>query len=198
MALQVVSIPAISSSRSDSPNGRLSGRPSISASSRHDVRSSRGSSTCRRSARRSSGRTRRSSPRGPPGYVDALEDVVDELAEHVVVLHREAEHAGDHVDRDVLGVLQGGVDDGLAGRRFAHVVEALPAQHADLRLPGSICFGVNGGSRSRRARAWNGGSLVIGGAPPIGAWAVIVDVLTTTARLVKWSCRRRPRGRARR
>ena len=52
---------------------------------------------------------------------------------------------------------------------------------------GSICFGANGGSRSRRARRWNGGSLVIGGAPPIGASASIVDVLTTTERLVKFS-----------
>ena len=52
---------------------------------------------------------------------------------------------------------------------------------------GSICFGANGGSRRRRARAWNGGSLLIGGAPPIGASASIVDVLTTTDRLVKWS-----------
>ena len=29
---------------------------------------------------------------------------------------------------------------------------------------GSICFGENAGSSRRRASAWNGGSLVIGGA----------------------------------
>ncbi len=34
---------------------------------------------------------------------------------------------------------------------------------------GSITFGANAGRSSRRATAWNGGSLVIGGAPPIGA-----------------------------
>ena len=34
---------------------------------------------------------------------------------------------------------------------------------------GSITLGANAGSSSRRAMAWNGGSLVIGGAPPIGA-----------------------------
>ena len=34
---------------------------------------------------------------------------------------------------------------------------------------GSIAFGENGGSSSRRAIWWNGGSLVIGGAGPTGA-----------------------------
>ncbi len=52
---------------------------------------------------------------------------------------------------------------------------------------GSISFGTNGGSSRRRARAWNGGSLVIGGAAPIGRSASMCAVLTTTARLVKWS-----------
>ena len=67
--------------------------------------------------------------------VDALQRVVDELAEEVVVLQREAEHPGDDVHRDVLGVLLGGVDDGLAGDDVAHVVEALAAEPADLGLP---------------------------------------------------------------
>ena len=69
------------------------------------------------------------------GPVDALERVVHEPAELLVVLDRQPEHARDHVDRDVLGVLLGGVDDGLARRDLAHVVEALPAQFANLRLP---------------------------------------------------------------
>ena len=32
-------------------------------------------------------------------------------------------------------------------------------------------FGANAGSSSRRAKAWNGGSDVIGGATPMGAGA---------------------------
>ena len=68
----------------------------------------------------------------------------------------------------------------IASRRCRHSVR-ISGSH------GSICRGANGGSSSRRAKAWNGGSLVIGGAPPIGGSASIVDVLTTTARLVKWS-----------
>ena len=113
---------------------------------------------------------------------------MDELAEQVVVLEREAEHAGDDVDRDVLGVLLGGVDDGLADRRSSPMSSRRCRQ--SLRISGShgsICFGANGGSSRRRASAWNGGSLVIGGAPPIGRSASILDVLTTTPRLVKCS-----------
>ena len=83
--------------------------------------------------------------------VDALQRVVDELAEQVVVLDREAEHAGDHVDRDVGGVLGGGVDDGLARRDVAEVVEALLAQQPDLGLPRLDLLGANGGSSRRRA-----------------------------------------------
>ena len=66
---------------------------------------------------------------------DALEHVVDELAEQFLVLGGEAEHAADDVDRDVLRVLHGGVDDGLAGGDVADLVEQLLAQPADLRLP---------------------------------------------------------------
>ena len=53
---------------------------------------------------------------------------------------------------------------------------------------GSICFGANAGSSSRRAIPWNGGSLVIGGAPPIGAGIARSPgrpTDTTTERLVK-------------
>jgi hypothetical protein len=55
---------------------------------------------------------------------------------------------------------------------------------------GSICFGANAGSSSRRAIPWKGGSLVIGGAPPMGAGIARSPgrpTVTTTARLVKLS-----------
>ena len=47
--------------------------------------------------------------------------------------------------------------------------------------------GAKAGSSSRRAKAWNGGSEVIGGAPPIGASACGLTSATTTPRLEKWS-----------
>ena len=117
--------------------------------------------------------------------VDALQRGVHELAEQLLVLRREAEHATDHVHRDVLGVLDGGVDDGLAGDDLAHLVEQLRGTAARISSShGSICFGANGGSSRRRATLWNGGSLVIGGAPPIGAGSARSPgrvVLITTA-----------------
>ena len=67
--------------------------------------------------------------------VDPLERGVHELAEQVLVLGGEAEHASDHVDRDVLGVLHRGVDDGLTRDDLAHLVEQLVAQGSDLVLP---------------------------------------------------------------
>ena len=73
--------------------------------------------------------------RSSGSVVDALERGVHELAEQLLVLRRESEHAADHVDRDVLRVLHGGVDDGLAGDDLAHLVEQLVAQRADLVLP---------------------------------------------------------------
>ena len=120
--------------------------------------------------------------------VDGFEGVVDELAEQVVVLERQAEHAGDDVDGNVLGVVQRGIEDGVACR-----ATMAPARSAHRRrISGSqrsIAFGENGGRRIRRAWWWNGGSLVIGGAPPIGpsGKSSIVPRLTTTPRLVKCS-----------
>ena len=58
------------------------------------------------------------------------------------------------------------------------------------RVTGSNAWigrGANAGSSSRRAKAWNGGSEVIGGAPPIGASACGLISATTTPRLEKWS-----------
>ena len=52
---------------------------------------------------------------------------------------------------------------------------------------GSIAFGENAGSSSRRAIWWNGGSLVMGGAGPTGAGMIGRVVDTMTPRLVKWS-----------
>ena len=49
-------------------------------------------------------------------FRDALEDVVNELAEKMLVLSREAEHAPDDIDGNVLGVCDRRVDHGLAGR----------------------------------------------------------------------------------
>ena len=122
---------------------------------------------------------------------DALEHVVDEPAEQVLVLGREAEHPADDVDGDVLGVLHRGVDDGLAGGDV-DAISSSSCWHSR-RISGShgsICLGANAGSRSRRAMLWNGGSLVIGGAPPIGAGIARSPgrpTDTTTARLVKFS-----------
>ena len=65
--------------------------------------------------------------------VDGFEGVVDELAEQVVVLERETEHAGDDVDGDVLGVVQRGIDDGVAS--VDDGAGEVGAQAADLRLP---------------------------------------------------------------
>jgi hypothetical protein len=52
---------------------------------------------------------------------------------------------------------------------------------------GSIALGENGGSSSRRAIWWNGGSLVIGGAGPTGAGMPGRALLTITPLLVKCS-----------
>ena len=67
--------------------------------------------------------------------VDAFQDVVDELAEQLLVLFREAEHPSNHIHRNVLGVLHSGVDDALAGCDLAHLVKQLLAQPLDLWLP---------------------------------------------------------------
>ena len=96
------------------------------------------------------------------------------------------EHAGDDVDGDVLGVLLGGVDDRLARRDLAHVVEALAAQLADLRLPRLDLL-----RRERRQQQPAGQGVerrIAGdrwGAADAGAASRSRDVLTTTERLVK-------------
>ena len=48
-------------------------------------------------------------------FRDALEDIVDEFAEQMLILSREAEHPPDDIDGDVLGVRDRSVDHGLAG-----------------------------------------------------------------------------------
>jgi hypothetical protein len=121
------------------------------------------------------------------GKIDRLEHVVHEAAEDLLVLGREPEHAGDHVDRDALRVLHSCVDDGGAGFDVAHAVEQVVAQPPNLGLPRIDRFGENGGSRSRRAIWWKGGSDVMGGAGPIGAGMSGRVLLTITPRLVKWS-----------
>ncbi len=58
------------------------------------------------------------------------------------------------------------------------------------RVAGSsaaIGRGANAGSSNRRAKAWKGGSEVIGGAPPIGAGASGFTSETTTPWLEKCS-----------
>ena len=62
--------------------------------------------------------------------VDIFEDQPDEPAEHVGIRLREAEHADDDAQRNVLRVLDGGVDHVLARGR----VEQLLAQRARERL----------------------------------------------------------------
>ena len=68
-------------------------------------------------------------------FGDPLDHVVDELAEEVVVLGGEAEHPADHADRDVLGVLHRRIDDGLARRDVADLVEEFLAEALDLGFP---------------------------------------------------------------
>ena len=67
--------------------------------------------------------------------VDQFERVVHELAEEVLVLLGEAEHAPDHVHRTVLCVVDRSIDDRLAGGDISDLVEQLVAQPADLGLP---------------------------------------------------------------
>ena len=69
------------------------------------------------------------------GQVDLLEHAMHEVTEDRLVLRREAEHAGDHVHRDALGVLHGGVDDGGARLDRADAVEQLVAERADVGFP---------------------------------------------------------------
>ena len=71
----------------------------------------------------------------PRLFVDPLQHVVDERAEQFLVLLREAEHPSDHVDRDVLRVLDRSIDDGLTGGDLAHLVEQLLAEALDLGFP---------------------------------------------------------------
>jgi hypothetical protein len=102
--------------------------------------------------------------RSSAGAGHALEDLVDDEAEVVGVLEREAEHLGDHPHRDVLRVLDGGVHHVVA-------VEGVEQLLAALRVNGSSgrsALGEKAGSSRRRAPAWNGGSLVMGGAPRSG------------------------------
>ena len=112
---------------------------------------------------------------------------MDELAEDVGVLLGEAEHLHDHAHRDVLRVVDRGVDLVLARGR----VEQLAAELARERL----VLGDRPSARTRAAAAggrsaWNGGSDVIGGATPIGAGRSFSPgriSLTTTERDVKCS-----------
>ncbi len=85
---------------------------------------------------------------------------MDELAEQLLVLLREAEHPADDVDRDVLRVLDRSVDHGLAGSDLTHLVEQLVGTSRRISgSHGSIIFGANAGRSRRRAMSWNGGSL---------------------------------------
>ncbi len=67
--------------------------------------------------------------------LDLLDHVVHEPAEDLLVLGWEAEHAGDHVDRDALGVLHGGVDHRLTRHDGSDAVEQLVAERAHVGLP---------------------------------------------------------------
>ena len=121
------------------------------------------------------------------GRIDLFDHVVHEAAEHVLVLGWETEHAGDHVDRDVLRVLHGGIDTDAPGVTGPMLSSSSSHSRRTSGSHGSIAFGENGGSSSRRAIWWNGGSLVIGGAGPTGAAMPGRALLTTTPLLVKWS-----------
>jgi hypothetical protein len=121
---------------------------------------------------------------------DPFDHVVHELAEQLLVLGGEPEHATDDADRDVLGVLHGRVDDGLARGDLAHVVEQLPAQLLDLGLPRLDLLGRERRQQETAGHVVERGSLVIGGAPPIGAGIARSPgrpTDTITERLVKCS-----------
>ena len=66
-------------------------------------------------------------------HVHGFEYVVDERAEQVVVLERQPEHAGDDVDRDVLGVAQRGIEH--VGVLVNDGGDEVGAEAAHLRLP---------------------------------------------------------------
>ena len=70
-------------------------------------------------------------------HVDVLEDLMDEPPEDVGVLLRKAEHADDHPHRDVLGVVDGGIELGR-GRPLAS--SSSPAQFAGEGLEGRDAF----------------------------------------------------------
>ena len=52
--------------------------------------------------------------------VDRLHEVVDELEEQCLVLFWETQHPADDVDRNVLRVLHGSIDDGFARSDVTH------------------------------------------------------------------------------
>ena len=62
--------------------------------------------------------------------VDALEHIVHEPAEQIGVFQWEAKHERDHVDRNVLCVLNGGIDH----IGIAHVGQQAPTQLANVFL----------------------------------------------------------------
>ena len=100
----------------------------------------------------------------------------------------EVEHVGHHHHGDVLAIALGGVDDRFAGRKaLLDVGDQGAASLPGDRLPGLAAFGEKNFSRMLRAIWWNGGSLVIGGAYPIGAGMSGRNSVTTTPWLEKCS-----------
>jgi hypothetical protein len=104
---------------------------------------------------------------------------VDELAEDVVVLDREPEHAAMTLTGMCWAycwaasttVAPGSIAP-MSSRRCRHTCD-LGFPRLDLLRRRTAAGAAEGEGVERRI-------VVIGGAPPIGGWASIVDVLTTT------------------
>ena len=188
---QVVSMPAMRM-RSTVPCTwcGVSFWPSISASSRNEMRSSRGFSTWSamwrlRYASNSMNWAMRSSVRSSP------------MLPRMRFTHPRNLSASSSGSPSISAMMSTGMCwlySSAASTSVRSPILSMRSLHifSILERSGSIFFGENAGSSRRRAPAWKGGSLVIGGAPPMGAGAASSTWLgfswpTTTLRLVKWS-----------
>ena len=117
---------------------------------------------------------------------EVLQHVVDEATEQLVVVGRQ-QHAGDDGRRDVLRVVGVAAGAIVVIEMGSDGVQEVPGELASGRLEVLDRSGANAGRSRRRAKAWKGGSDVIGGAPPMGAGSSGLSSDTTTPWLEKCS-----------
>ena len=90
-----------------------------------------------------------------------FQDLVKPMNEQIVVRRRNADHLGDHPDRNIPRVLLGGV---AFSRRDKLIDEWVAGCPRDLGTSRSTTSAVNAGRSSCLKGLWTGGSDVIGGA----------------------------------